>query len=162
MRFQRVSPDVFPTEGRASRGRDGRRSRGARGARIARDAGARTIIDGIRAYLAADIASVRSVVTEDVTLRYIDRDGNPVVVTGVDAVIRLASDDARRAANGEAPLALDSADPKAAVDALMASESRFKLTDQHDHARYTELVHQMEHQIRHRFALYHELSHVHD
>ena len=70
--------------------------------------------------------------------------------------------DPRRAANGEAPLILDSADPKAAVDALMASESRFKLTDQHDHARYTELVHQMEHQIKHRFALYHELSHVHD
>ena len=64
--------------------------------------------------------------------------------------------------HGEAPLSLDSADPKAAVDALMASESRFKLTNQHDHARYTELVHQMEHQIKHRFALYHELSHVHD
>ena len=89
MRVQRVSPDVFPTEGRAPRGRGGRRSRSARGSRVARDARARTIVDGIRAYLAADIASVRSVVTEDVTLRYIDRDGNPVVVTGVDAVIRL-------------------------------------------------------------------------
>ncbi len=70
--------------------------------------------------------------------------------------------DPRRAANGDAPLMLDSADPKAAVDALMASETRFQLTDQHDHARYTELVHQMEQQIKHRFALYHELSHVHE
>jgi len=68
--------------------------------------------------------------------------------------------DPRRAANGEAPLTLDSPDPKAAVETLMAAESRFQLTDQHDHARYTELVHQMEQQIKHRFALYHELSHV--
>ena len=70
--------------------------------------------------------------------------------------------DPRRAANGEAPLMLDSADPKTAVDRLLAAESRFQLTDQHDHARYTELVHQMEQQIKHRFTLYHELSHVHD
>ncbi len=45
---------------------------------------------------------------------------------------------------------------------LMASETRFPLTDQHDHARYTELVHQMEQPIKHRFALYHELAHVHE
>jgi pyruvate-ferredoxin/flavodoxin oxidoreductase len=70
--------------------------------------------------------------------------------------------DPRRAANGDAPLMLDSADPKATVDSLLASETRFQLTDQHDHARYTELLHQMQHQIKHRFALYHELSHVHD
>ena len=70
--------------------------------------------------------------------------------------------DPRRGANGEVPLMLDSADPKAAVTKLLASETRFQLTDQHDHARYEELVHQMEHQIKHRFALYHELSHVHD
>ncbi len=70
--------------------------------------------------------------------------------------------DPRRAANGEAPLTLDSADPKSAVEKLMATESRFQLTDQHDHARYTELVHQMERQIKHRVALYHELSQVHE
>ncbi|MGC4084319.1 MAG: thiamine pyrophosphate-dependent enzyme [Vicinamibacterales bacterium] len=70
--------------------------------------------------------------------------------------------DPRRAANGDAPLMLDSADPKTTVDTLMASETRFQLTDQHDHARYTELVNQMQHQIKHRFALYHELSHVHE
>ncbi|MGE3959956.1 MAG: pyruvate:ferredoxin (flavodoxin) oxidoreductase [Vicinamibacterales bacterium] len=70
--------------------------------------------------------------------------------------------DPRRAANGDAPLMLDSADPKADVDALLASETRFQLTDQHDHQRYTELLNQMHHQIKHRFALYHELSHVHE
>jgi len=70
--------------------------------------------------------------------------------------------DPRRSANGESALVLDSADPKAAVEKLMASETRFQLTDQHDHARYTELVHQMEQQIKHRFALYHELAHVHE
>ncbi|MEQ1729058.1 MAG: pyruvate:ferredoxin (flavodoxin) oxidoreductase [Vicinamibacterales bacterium] len=70
--------------------------------------------------------------------------------------------DPRRSANGESALVLDSADPKAAVEKLLASETRFQLTDQHDHARYTELVHQMEQQIKHRFALYHELAHVHD
>ncbi len=70
--------------------------------------------------------------------------------------------DPRRSANGESALVLDSADPKAAVAKLLASETRFQLTDQHDHARYTELVHQMEQQIKHRFALYHELAHVHE
>ncbi len=70
--------------------------------------------------------------------------------------------DPRRSANGESALVLDSADPKAAVEKLLASETRFQLTDQHDHARYAELVHQMEQQIKHRFALYHELAHVHD
>ncbi|MFN8066217.1 MAG: pyruvate:ferredoxin (flavodoxin) oxidoreductase [Vicinamibacterales bacterium] len=70
--------------------------------------------------------------------------------------------DPRRGANGDSPLMLDSADPRAAVEALLAAETRFQLTDKHDHARYTELVHQMEHQIKHRFALYHELAHVHD
>ncbi len=70
--------------------------------------------------------------------------------------------DPRRSANGESALVLDSADPKAAVEKLMASETRFQLTDQHNHARYTDLVHQMEHQIKRRFALYHELAHVHE
>jgi pyruvate-ferredoxin/flavodoxin oxidoreductase len=70
--------------------------------------------------------------------------------------------DPRRAANGEAALVLDSPDPKEDVATLMATESRFQLTDKHDHERYTHLVNQMQHQIRHRIALYHELSHVHD
>jgi pyruvate-ferredoxin/flavodoxin oxidoreductase len=70
--------------------------------------------------------------------------------------------DPRRAANGEPPLMLDSPDPKEDVATLMAAESRFQLTDKHDHERYTELVNQMQHQIRHRIALYHELAHVHE
>jgi pyruvate-ferredoxin/flavodoxin oxidoreductase len=66
--------------------------------------------------------------------------------------------DPRRAAAGQPPLVLDSPPPKTDVSALMAAESRFRLTDQQDHAHYTALVDRARHQIGKRLALYHELA----
>jgi len=66
--------------------------------------------------------------------------------------------DPRRTAAGQPPLVLDSAAPKADVSALMAAESRFRLTDQQDHAHYTALVDRARHQIGKRLALYRELA----
>jgi hypothetical protein len=44
---------------------------------------------------------------------------------------------------------------------LMAQESRFQLTDQHDHACYQALVDRARHQIGKRIALYQELATPH-
>ena len=68
--------------------------------------------------------------------------------------------DPRRAANGQSPLALDSSEPKADFKSLLAGEARFQVTAKHDPARYADLMHRMEDQIRHRWELYRELSHV--
>ena len=66
--------------------------------------------------------------------------------------------DPRRDALGQAPLVLDSPAPTADVSALMASESRFQLTDQQDHVHYEALVDRARHQIAKRMALYRELA----
>ena len=66
--------------------------------------------------------------------------------------------DPRRARDGQPPLVLDSPPPKADVSTLMAEESRFQLTAQHDHERYQALIDRARHQIAKRVALYQELA----
>jgi pyruvate-ferredoxin/flavodoxin oxidoreductase len=68
--------------------------------------------------------------------------------------------DPRRAAKGEPPLTLDSAEPKGDVQTLLSGEARFQVTATHDPERYQTLIHRMEAQIRHRWELYRELAHV--
>jgi pyruvate-ferredoxin/flavodoxin oxidoreductase len=65
--------------------------------------------------------------------------------------------DPRRASRGEAALVLDSA-PKSDVATLMAAETRFQVTAEHDPERYRGLVGRAQEQIRHRWELYSELS----
>jgi pyruvate-ferredoxin/flavodoxin oxidoreductase len=60
--------------------------------------------------------------------------------------------DPRRAAAGQAPLALDCQEPSLPLSEFMAGETRFKITDTADHARYTALLHEAEDQLRRRFA----------
>ncbi len=60
--------------------------------------------------------------------------------------------DPRRAAAGQAPLALDCQEPSLPLGEFMAGETRFKITDNADHARYQEMLKQAEDQVRHRFA----------
>ena len=69
--------------------------------------------------------------------------------------------DPRRAANGEPPLVLDTPDPDTPLGDLMAVESRFQLTDQHDHQRYAGLLHQAEAQIHQRLERYHAMAAAH-
>jgi pyruvate-ferredoxin/flavodoxin oxidoreductase len=66
--------------------------------------------------------------------------------------------DPRRTRDGQPGLVLDSPPPRADVSTLMASETRFQLTDQHDHDRYQVLVDRARHQIARRVALYRELA----
>ncbi len=66
--------------------------------------------------------------------------------------------DPRRAEHGEPPLVLDSAGPKADVADLMAVESRFQATAQHDSEEYATLVDRARQQIAKRLSLYRELA----
>jgi pyruvate-ferredoxin/flavodoxin oxidoreductase len=66
--------------------------------------------------------------------------------------------DPRRAAAGHAPLILDSPPLKADVATLMATETRFQVTDQRDHSHYEALVDRARHHIAKRAALYRELA----
>jgi pyruvate-ferredoxin/flavodoxin oxidoreductase len=56
--------------------------------------------------------------------------------------------DPRRAAAGQAPLSLDCQEPSLPLAEFMAGETRFKITDKADHARYAEMVKQAEAQMR--------------
>ena len=69
--------------------------------------------------------------------------------------------DPRRAAIGQAPLAVDSPAPKSDVAQFMAGETRFRVTDARDHERYEALVENLRHQITHRLERYQELSTKH-
>jgi pyruvate-ferredoxin/flavodoxin oxidoreductase len=66
--------------------------------------------------------------------------------------------DPRRAEKGEAPLVLDSPAPKSDVASLMALETRFQATAQHDPEQYAELIDRARRQIVQRTALYQELA----
>jgi pyruvate-ferredoxin/flavodoxin oxidoreductase len=59
--------------------------------------------------------------------------------------------DPRRAAAGQAPLSLDCQDPSLSLAEFMAGETRFKVTDTLDHARYAEMVEKAEDQVRRKF-----------
>jgi pyruvate-ferredoxin/flavodoxin oxidoreductase len=66
--------------------------------------------------------------------------------------------DPRRAAAGGHPLVLDSAHPKADVMRLLAEESRFQITAQHDPERYTALTAEVQRQISRRIAVYEDMA----
>ena len=59
--------------------------------------------------------------------------------------------DPRRAEAGKAALSLDSGEPSLPLADFMAGETRFKVTDNADHAHYGELLKQAEEQMRHRY-----------
>jgi len=66
--------------------------------------------------------------------------------------------DPRRTAIGEHPFVLDSAHPKADVARLLADESRFQITAQHDPNRYRELSAEIQRQISRRITLYEDMA----
>ena len=66
--------------------------------------------------------------------------------------------DPRRAENGGHPFVLDSAHPKADVMRLLADESRFQMTAQHDPERYRALSADVRRQISRRIALYEDMA----
>jgi pyruvate-ferredoxin/flavodoxin oxidoreductase len=66
--------------------------------------------------------------------------------------------DPRRQASGQPALVLDSPAPRADVAAFMDTESRFRVTAQHDPEHYAELVEIARNQIQKRLALYGELA----
>jgi pyruvate-ferredoxin/flavodoxin oxidoreductase len=66
--------------------------------------------------------------------------------------------DPRRRDRGEVPLVLDSPPPRSDVATLMAEETRFQATAQHDSQRYQALVTRAREQIRRRWNLYELLA----
>jgi pyruvate-ferredoxin/flavodoxin oxidoreductase len=66
--------------------------------------------------------------------------------------------DPRRAAEGQPALVFDSAAPKKDVGALMAEETRFRIAQNADPARYAHLVEEAQARIRRKFELYQKLG----
>jgi pyruvate-ferredoxin/flavodoxin oxidoreductase len=66
--------------------------------------------------------------------------------------------DPRRAGSDEHPFVLDSAHPKADVLGLLAAESRFQVTAQHDADRYRTLTAEVQRQISRRIARYEDMA----
>jgi pyruvate-ferredoxin/flavodoxin oxidoreductase len=66
--------------------------------------------------------------------------------------------DPRRVESGGHPFVLDSAHPKADVMRLLADESRFQITAQHDAERYRALSADVQRQISRRIALYEDMA----
>jgi pyruvate-ferredoxin/flavodoxin oxidoreductase len=68
--------------------------------------------------------------------------------------------DPRRLATGETPLVLDSVPGKAKVRDYLARESRFRIVERLDKARYERLLAQAEREVLHRIELYEQLSRI--
>ncbi|MGZ6142878.1 MAG: pyruvate:ferredoxin (flavodoxin) oxidoreductase [Myxococcales bacterium] len=66
--------------------------------------------------------------------------------------------DPRRAVAGESAFKLDSAPPKGDLGVYMRNETRFRMVEQQDPARYRELVKQAKANIDERFRLYQQLE----
>jgi pyruvate-ferredoxin/flavodoxin oxidoreductase len=66
--------------------------------------------------------------------------------------------DPRRSATGESPLVLDSAAPKVDLMKYVNNESRFRVVDQMDHARFKMLMDHAQHEVATRFSVYEQLS----
>jgi pyruvate-ferredoxin/flavodoxin oxidoreductase len=66
--------------------------------------------------------------------------------------------DPRRAATGESVFKLDSVEPKGDLATYMRNETRFRMTENLDSARYAELVKTAKQQIHERFLLYQKLE----
>ncbi len=66
--------------------------------------------------------------------------------------------DPRRTANGEIPLKLDSAAPKASLQTFMENEARFKMLQHSDPERAKFLANLSQEQVRRHFALFEQLA----
>jgi pyruvate-ferredoxin/flavodoxin oxidoreductase len=66
--------------------------------------------------------------------------------------------DPARIARGEAPLHLDYAAPKAKVGDYMKNESRFRVIERADPARYKKFVEDSEEAARRRYSVYQQLA----
>jgi pyruvate-ferredoxin/flavodoxin oxidoreductase len=66
--------------------------------------------------------------------------------------------DPRRVALGQPPLALDSGEPKIAAQQYMRNETRFRMVEKLDPARFKKLLASAERQARQRVAVYKQLS----
>jgi pyruvate-ferredoxin/flavodoxin oxidoreductase len=66
--------------------------------------------------------------------------------------------DPRRPAKGEPPLHLDYAAPKAKVADYMRNESRFRMIERADPARYKRFLEESESAARRRYAVYQQLA----
>ncbi len=61
--------------------------------------------------------------------------------------------DPRLLGTGRSALELDAADPSLSLQDFMASETRFRITDQNDHANYEKLVAEADEQMRRRYDI---------
>jgi pyruvate-ferredoxin/flavodoxin oxidoreductase len=66
--------------------------------------------------------------------------------------------DPRRAAAGEAPLALDSGTPKGAIGEYMRNETRFRMVEQQDPARFKAMLETTQAEIRSRWEVLQRLA----
>jgi pyruvate-ferredoxin/flavodoxin oxidoreductase len=66
--------------------------------------------------------------------------------------------DPRRIATGELPMQMDSGAPKSALAAFMRNETRFRMVEQQDPARYKVLLASAEHHLKERYAAYEQTS----
>ena len=68
--------------------------------------------------------------------------------------------DPRRIDAGETPLQLDSAEPKQGIMDFVHNETRFRMVEQQDPARFRRLMALAQHDVRRRVALYEHLAHL--
>jgi pyruvate-ferredoxin/flavodoxin oxidoreductase len=66
--------------------------------------------------------------------------------------------DPRRANSGENPLMLDSAAPKVDLSKFTANETRFRVVEQMDPARFKTLQHHAQDWVTRRFSVYEQLA----
>ncbi len=66
--------------------------------------------------------------------------------------------DPRRIATGELPMVLDSGAPKSALAAFMRNETRFRMVEQQDPARFKALLASAEQHLKERYAAYEQTS----
>ncbi|HXH07617.1 MAG TPA: pyruvate:ferredoxin (flavodoxin) oxidoreductase [Vicinamibacterales bacterium] len=69
--------------------------------------------------------------------------------------------DPRRAADGMAPLVLDSPPPRVPLERYVANEARFRTVADHDPERFQRLLAAAERHVRHRYAVYQHLAALH-
>ena len=68
--------------------------------------------------------------------------------------------DPRRLAQGESPLILDSTHPKTDLGQFMRNETRFRMVEQQDGARFRRLLADAKQEVTRRWALYEHLAHL--
>jgi pyruvate-ferredoxin/flavodoxin oxidoreductase len=66
--------------------------------------------------------------------------------------------DPRRRASGESPLQLDSAAPRIPLATYARNETRYRMVEQQDPARFKELLAAAQEEVAHRYAIYERLS----